>query len=233
VEELLPEVKSLFLAHSHFSLVQELMENKSFSIITEREASVLRLGRKVYRVLFQINKKVNTASQTIKRNSNMRNSSVSIQIRVLICMIILLLEGGILQAQEKVQYTLTNNRVGDGGTVVPGIGVFTYSAGSTAYINVVPTADWAFDHWEGAASGSGWYTQVYMDGDKTVTAVFVEAKWQLTIEHAGNAVGNTFPQAGVYGCIDGQSIGISSGTSPGVYFGGWSVMLMVHLNLSR
>ena len=64
VEELLPEVKSLFLAHSHFSLVQELMENNPFSIITEREASVLRLGRKVYRVLFQINKKVNTASQT-------------------------------------------------------------------------------------------------------------------------------------------------------------------------
>jgi len=137
-------------------------------------------------------------------------------------MLLFLIVGGLLHAQEKVQYTLTINRVGEGGTVVPGIGTFTYSAGSTAFINVVPTADWAFDHWEGAASGSGWYTQVYMDGNKTVTAVFVPAVWRLTIEHAGNASGSTFPQAGVYGCINGQSIGISVGTSSGVYFGGWS-----------
>jgi len=64
VEELLPEVKSLFLAHPHFLLVQELMENNPFGILTEREASVQRLGRKIYRVLFQYNKKVNTTSQT-------------------------------------------------------------------------------------------------------------------------------------------------------------------------
>ncbi|HOV33243.1 MAG TPA: PASTA domain-containing protein [Candidatus Hydrogenedens sp.] len=152
----------------------------------------------------------------------MKNLSISIQIRILVCILIFFLVGGLLHAQEKVQYTLTINRIGEGGTVVPGVGTFSYSAGLTAFISVVPTPDWAFDHWEGAASGSGWYNQVYMDGNKTVTAVFVPAVWRLTIEHAGNAVGNTFPQAGVYGCIDGQSIGISSGTSPGVYFGGWS-----------
>lgn len=64
VEELLPELKSLFLANPHFSLVQELMENNPFDILTEREVSVIRLGRKIYRVLLQCNKIASPTSQS-------------------------------------------------------------------------------------------------------------------------------------------------------------------------
>ncbi len=124
-------------------------------------------------------------------------------------------------AGEKIKYRLTINVVG-GGTVNPGVGDFYYDAGTTAFVNAVPNADWAFDHWEGAVTGSDIYIQVLMDRNKTITAVFVPAVWRLTIEHSGDANGTTFPGPGVYGYKDGQTVPISVGTSPGVYFGGWS-----------
>ncbi|MGC8737725.1 MAG: PASTA domain-containing protein [Candidatus Hydrogenedens sp.] len=124
-------------------------------------------------------------------------------------------------AGEKIKYQLTIKRVGDEGIVNPGIGTFYYDAGTTVFLNAIPTADWAFDHWEGAVSGTDLFTQVLMDKPRTVTAVFVPAQWRLTIEHSGNATGTTFPAPGVYGFLDGRTVGVSSGTSPGVYFGGW------------
>lgn len=123
-------------------------------------------------------------------------------------------------AGEKIKYRL-RILVEGGGSVNPGVGDFYYDAGTTAFINAIPNADWAFDQWKGAVTGTDLYTQVLMNSNKTVTAVFVPAVWRLTIEHSGNATGNTFPSPGVYGFLDGQSIGISAGTSEGVYFGGW------------
>ena len=55
-------------------------------------------------------------------------------------------------AEEKIKYRLTISVTG-GGSVNPGVGNFYYDAGTTAFINAIPNADWAFDHWEGAVSG--------------------------------------------------------------------------------
>lgn len=124
-------------------------------------------------------------------------------------------------AGEKISYRL-RIQVQGGGSVNPGVGDFYYQAGTTAFINAIPNADWAFDHWEGAISGTELYAQILMNGNKTVTAVFVPAQWRLTIEHSGDATGNTFPAPGIYGFLDGQVVGITAGTSAGVYFGGWT-----------
>lgn len=124
-------------------------------------------------------------------------------------------------AGEKIQYRL-RIIVEGGGSVNPGVGDFYYEAGTTAFINAIPNADWAFDQWKGAVTGTEIYTQVLMNSNKTVTAVFVPAVWRLTIEHSGNATGFTSFAPGIYGFKDGQKVPISAGTSPGVYFGGWS-----------
>ncbi len=123
--------------------------------------------------------------------------------------------------QEKIPYQLTINIVGN-GSVSPSPGTYYYSSGTTVYLSATPNADWAFDHWEGSISGTDLYTQVYMNGPKTVTAVFSPAQWRLTLTHSGNATGTTFPSPGVYGFLDGQTIGISVATAPDVFFGGWS-----------
>ncbi len=123
-------------------------------------------------------------------------------------------------AGEKISFRL-RIQVQGGGTVNPGVGDFYYEAGTYAFINAVPNADWAFDHWEGAITGTDMFAQIRMDGNRTVTAVFVPAVWRLTLEHIGNAVGFTSFPPGVYGFKDGDKVSLSAGTSPGVYFGGW------------
>lgn len=125
-------------------------------------------------------------------------------------------------AGEKIKYMLTIQRVGDEGIVNPGIGTFYYDSGTTVFINALPTSNWAFDHWEGDVTGTDLNIQVVMNKPKTITAVFAPAQWRLTIEHSGNATGTTFPGPGIYGFLDGRIVGISSGTSDGVYFGGWT-----------
>ncbi len=124
-------------------------------------------------------------------------------------------------AGNKIKYPLTINKVGE-GSVVPGVGTYYYDAGTTAFFNAIPTADYAFDHWEGDYQGTSWFGNILMDSPKTITAIFTPADWQLTLTHSGNANGFTFPGPGIYGFLDGQQIGISAGTSEGVYFGGWS-----------
>jgi len=126
-----------------------------------------------------------------------------------------------LVAQQKVSYRLDIYLVG-GGTVSPPPGTYYYPKDTIVFLSATPNADWAFDHWEGNISGTDLYTQVTMDGPKAVTAVFVEPDCLLTITHSGDAVGTTFPSAGVYGFVNGRTVGISVATTDGVYFGGWS-----------
>ncbi|MCX8065851.1 MAG: PASTA domain-containing protein [Candidatus Hydrogenedentes bacterium] len=123
--------------------------------------------------------------------------------------------------EEKISYRLVIEVIG-GGSVNPSPGEYYYPAGTTVFFNAIPNANWAFSHWEGSVSGTELYSQVYMDGHKTVTAVFVEPDWLLTISHSGDAPGITFPSPGIYGFLNGRTVVISSATTEGVYFGGWS-----------
>jgi hypothetical protein len=73
-----------------------------------------------------------------------------------------------------VLYTLALNTSGS-GFVYPSAGNRTYRAGTSVRITAYPYSGWQFDHWEGDASGTNSTITVAMDGNKTVTAVFVEA----------------------------------------------------------
>jgi len=61
-----------------------------------------------------------------------------------------------------------------GGTTTPAA-VRDYPAGSAVAITATPTSGYQFDHWEGDASGTAPTTQVVMNADKTIAAVFTPA----------------------------------------------------------
>ena len=68
------------------------------------------------------------------------------------------------------QYTLTVNTQGS-GTVTPPSGS-TYNPGVVVQLEATPQAGWAFDHWEGDLTGNVNPTQITMNTNKVVTAVF-------------------------------------------------------------
>ena len=119
---------------------------------------------------------------------------------------------------------LTVNVVGE-GTVSPTVGTHNYAIGSTIGLNALPKSGtgYAFDHWEGDISTESSNTQILMDTDKTVTAVFVTpGDHTLTISKAGSGQGNPNPAPGVYSYLDGRQVYLSANAKSGSYFAGWS-----------
>lgn len=67
-------------------------------------------------------------------------------------------------------YTLST-AVSGSGTVSGG---GTYDENTTATITAFPASGWSFSNWTGDASGTSSTTTLFMDGDKSVTAVFTQ-----------------------------------------------------------
>ena len=88
---------------------------------------------------------------------------------------------------ELLYYTLTVDVVGEGDVAVDGAipasypAEFTYPCSSLIDLNPQPAPGWAFDHWEGPVVDN----QVHIDGDVSVTAVFVSA----TVTHTKDLPG--------------------------------------------
>ena len=70
-------------------------------------------------------------------------------------------------------WSLTREVVGE-GKVDPWEGTYWYVDGTTVWTEATASAGWEFDHWEGAATGPVNPVPVLMNGDQTLTAVFVE-----------------------------------------------------------
>ena len=88
---------------------------------------------------------------------------------------------------------------------------YNYTSNQSACINALLGSGTAFDHWEGdiGSASSTWSSIcVVMDQDRTITAHFVEADWDLTLQATGN--GTTNPEPGVYGYINGVQAGFSA-----------------------
>ncbi len=78
-------------------------------------------------------------------------------------------------------YTLTIEKDGE-GTVTPDLGEHPYRQLSAAGIAADPAPGWEFEEWQGeAAAPDSPSTTVYMDRDKTVTAVFAPTHGSLAI----------------------------------------------------
>ncbi|NLO70538.1 MAG: T9SS type A sorting domain-containing protein [Porphyromonadaceae bacterium] len=70
-------------------------------------------------------------------------------------------------------YTLTTNVQGS-GSVTPSTS--SYTSGSVVSVNATPASGWEFSNWTGAASGSTNPINITMNGNKTLTAVFVQSQ---------------------------------------------------------
>ncbi|MCX8065396.1 MAG: hypothetical protein N3G21_09530 [Candidatus Hydrogenedentes bacterium] len=141
--------------------------------------------------------------------------------KILVFLSLIIFSDYLSYGAEKIKYPLKIEMEGE-GTVIPGVGTFYYDSGTTVYFNALPSENYAFSSWQGDYQSTSWFGSILMNGPKTVRAVFVPADWRLTLTHSGDAIGFTYPPPGIYGFTDGQQVGISVGTSEGVYFGGWS-----------
>lgn len=74
---------------------------------------------------------------------------------------------------EPTEFTLAVNVVGS-GSVTKNPNQATYTYGTPVQLTAIPGDDWSFSGWSGALSGSTSPITIVMDGDKTVTATFIE-----------------------------------------------------------
>jgi len=122
-------------------------------------------------------------------------------------------------------HTLTITVDGTGqGTTQPEPGIHTFNEGVTQWLYAIPDAGSAFDHWEGDIGDTDPHQtrfSILMDQDRTMTAIFAPADWQLTILKTGN--GSTNPAPGIHGYLNGTDAPINAVLlSGGDAFDRWS-----------
>ena len=107
----------------------------------------------------------------------------------------------------KTRFSLTVSETGSGevlidGSIIPA-GTWTFYCGDITTLTAVPDHCWKFSHWSGDVSGSNKTVSITMDGDKSVSAVFVACKEDnRIIECNGNVIFDTCSGNPVYQVCD-------------------------------
>lgn len=82
----------------------------------------------------------------------------------------------LLNGDGGATYTLTMEEPTGHGTVTPSPGAHPYSAAASATLTAEPAPGWYFRHWEGNVEEKDEaQTEIYIDGNETVRAVFVSS----------------------------------------------------------
>jgi len=120
-------------------------------------------------------------------------------------------------------HSLTINKAGAGdGFLSPPAGVYTYLDGRTAVLTAIPDANSDFGGWSGDVSSASGFAGVLMNGDKDVTATFVEAGNTFTLTMGQTGEGSIDPSAGSYVLAEGTPINLTAIPAPGWVFDGWT-----------
>jgi hypothetical protein len=117
------------------------------------------------------------------------------------------------------QYTLTVNVVGQGSVALNPPGG-TYPSGTSVQLTANATAGWHFDHWSGDLTGSANPATLVMNGNKTVTATFVQDQYTLTVNVVGQGSVALNPPGGTY--PSGTSVQLTANAATGWHFDHWS-----------
>jgi len=122
---------------------------------------------------------------------------------------------------EILSYDVTINVVGN-GTTLPAAGTSPWDYGSVVMITATPATGWQFVRWEGDFSVPNPevpnFAEVEVDGPKTVTAVFEQITYTLTISVAGDGTTDP-PTGGVY--TSGTPVTITAQPADGWNFARW------------
>ncbi len=115
--------------------------------------------------------------------------------------------------------TLDVSVVGD-GTVTKSPDQLTYPNGASVTLTANPADGWHLDRWEGDLTGSLNPATITMDGNKSVTAVFVPNVVTLTINVTGSGTVSVNPAGPSY--TYGQVVDLTATADPNWTFTGWS-----------
>jgi len=116
-------------------------------------------------------------------------------------------------------YTVTVGQQGE-GTVTVAPPAASYRFGDQVTLTATPAAGWRFQGWSGALSGTANPVLLTVDGDKTVTATFVQSQYNLTLALAGSGSGTVVANpAGPY--YAGQTVTVTATPAAGARFVGW------------
>ncbi len=119
----------------------------------------------------------------------------------------------------EIEYTLDVSITG-GGTVTRNPDKAAYTPGEPVQLTAVPDVGWFFFGWEGDLTGSISPANITMDGNKTVTAIFVEVGSNLlAVNVAGN--GTVTKEPDKYGYDPGDEVILTATPDAGWFFHGW------------
>jgi hypothetical protein len=122
-------------------------------------------------------------------------------------------------------YRLTVSTTGS-GTTVPSAGEHFYAEGTVVDISATPDGGWQFSGWtDDAADPGAQTTTVTMDGDKTITANFIESTGSVVFHNlviAADGQGVITPSIGVYSYAHGTSVVVTATPDSGWRFEGWT-----------
>jgi hypothetical protein len=114
-------------------------------------------------------------------------------------------------------YTLAITTVGSGSVNLNNSGPYHY--GDVVELTAVPTAGWTFSVWSGHLFGSANPTTLFIDGNKAVTATFIQSQYTLTVTTVGSGsvvLNNTGPYH------LGDAIQLTANPTVGWSFDHWS-----------
>jgi len=114
-------------------------------------------------------------------------------------------------------YTLTTMASPTGsGTITPAGG--TYNVGANVTLTATPVAGYRFDHWEGDVDSTEATITITMNGNKTVSAIFIKQDTlTVTVSPAGG--GTVTPAGGIYD--DGATVTLTATAAAGYKFDHW------------
>lgn len=116
-------------------------------------------------------------------------------------------------------YTVTVGQQGE-GTVAVAPAAASYRYGDQVTLTATPADGWRFQGWSGALSGTANPVIMTVDGDKAVTANFVQSQYNLTLALAGNGSGTVVANpTGPYAA--GQTVTVTATPAAGSRFVGW------------
>ncbi len=120
------------------------------------------------------------------------------------------------------QYTLNTFTTGN-GTVSAIPNQLSYDSATNVQLTAVPDAGWSFSAWSGDATGSINPLSVTMDGNKNITATFIQITHQLTVQTDGTTDAVVSP-SGTFAVNESAATPISVTTVPSGYtFVNWTV----------
>ena len=117
-----------------------------------------------------------------------------------------------------IEYTLTI--VPDGpGTVTKVPEKATYHYGEVVQLTAVPAATYGFSQWEGDLTGSDNPASITIDGNKSITAKFIQG-YTFAVDTIGSGTVTRYPDQATY--LPGQQVTLTAFPGTNWEFSAWS-----------